>query len=69
MREEQKLRQPEKPLHLQMNLSLHDMPATAIPSDKQRELASALMELLISATRETAEHPDEGGNDEPETHA
>ena len=46
------MKRPDKPLDRQMNLSLLSMPATTVPNDKQRELAQALMELLISALRE-----------------
>jgi hypothetical protein len=48
----------EKPPDLQLNLSLLNVQETA------RELALALVELLINATRENVEQQDEGGGDE-----
>jgi hypothetical protein len=57
-------------LDRQMNLSLLSMPAATVPNDKQRELAQALMELLISALRENvAQQESNGGEDESETHS
>jgi hypothetical protein len=49
----------------QLNLSLNDAPATVVPKDKQRDLAVALMELLINASREN-EGREDGGGHEPE---
>ena len=46
------MKRSDKPLDLQMNLSLLSMPATTVPDDRRRELAQVLMELLISAVRE-----------------
>ena len=64
------MKRPDKPLDRQMNLSLLSMPATTVPNDKQRELAQALMELLISALRENIAHQENnGGEDESETHS
>ena len=42
------MKQPVKPPSLQFNLPLLDLPALAVPQDKQRELALTLVELLIS---------------------
>lgn len=60
------MKQPVKPPSLQFNLPLLDLPALAIPQDKQRELALALVELLIDAARPSATFPVSGGGDEPE---
>ena len=61
------MKRSHKPLDLQMNLSLLGIPATTVPDDRRRELAQALMELLISALREgvegTADVPLHGGSD------
>jgi hypothetical protein len=51
---------------MQFNLPLPDAPAAALPSNKQRELDLALVELLISAARESAGQPAERGGNEPE---
>lgn len=63
------MKRPDKVLDRQMNLSLLSMPAATVPNDKQRELAQALMELLISALRENAHQENNGGEDESETHS
>ena len=64
------MKRPDKLLDRQMNLSLLSMPAATVPKDKQRELAQALMELLISALRENLAHQEKnGGEDESETHS
>ena len=55
-----------KRTRLQLNLPLVDAPTTTVPGAKQRELSSALMELLIRAARKTDERPSSGGNDKPE---
>jgi hypothetical protein len=61
--------QPE-PRHLQLNLSLQDQPPTQLPENQEKELAQALMELLLQAaaneTRIDAESS--GGQNESETH-
>jgi len=49
----------------QLNLSLNDAPATVVPKDKQKDLAVALMELLINAARAN-ERRESGGGHEPE---
>jgi len=49
----------------QLNLSLNDAPATVVPKDKQKDLAVALMELLINAARENGGR-ENGGGHEPE---
>jgi hypothetical protein len=54
-----------KRIRLQLNLPLLDARATILPSEKQKELSSALMELLIHAARKTCERPASGGEDEP----
>jgi hypothetical protein len=65
------MKRSDKPLDLQMNLSLLSMPATTVPEDRRRELAQALMELLISAVREEdVEQQNNGGcEDESEAHS
>jgi hypothetical protein len=62
------MKRSQKPLDLQMNLSLLGIPATTVPDDRRRELAQALMELLISALREGIEQQNNGGEDESEAH-
>jgi hypothetical protein len=56
-----------KPPHLQFNLLLLDVPALAVPKEKERELALALVELLIDAARSHAQFQVNGGGDEPQT--
>jgi len=63
------MKRSHKPLDLQMNLSLLGIPATKVPDDRRRELAQALMELLISAVREDVEQQNNGGEDESEAHS
>jgi len=48
------MKRPEMPTIMQFMLPLPSAPAIALPSDKQRELALALTELLLSAARESA---------------
>ena len=59
------------PLQRQMNLSLLDPPATtAVPGDQQKELALALVELLVSAAQGSVEERANGeDNESPEAHA
>jgi hypothetical protein len=59
------------PLQRQMNLSLLDPPATtAVPGDQQKELALALVELLINAAQGSPEKQANGKDHEsPEAHA
>ena len=45
------MKRPAKPSRPQMNLPLLDVPATAVPGHKQKELALTLMKILISAVR------------------
>jgi hypothetical protein len=58
-------------LQQQMNLSLLDAPATtAVPGDQQKELALALMELLVRAAQESlGRQPNGEDNESPEAHA
>lgn len=58
------MNQPAKPLNLQLNLSLVDATRMAVPDDKQRELALALVELLIGAAQESQSLLANGGGDE-----
>jgi hypothetical protein len=60
------MKRPAKGKSLQLNLPLVDAPAAAMPGNKQRELAAALVELLINAARESAEPRENGGEHEPE---
>ena len=55
-----------KPLDLQLNLQLVDAPKTVIPDSKQRELALALVELLVGAAQ-ASNQQEIGGGDELET--
>lgn len=60
------MKQPAMPTTMQFILLLPNVPTAALPSDKQRELALALVELLLSAAHENASRPGQGGGDEPE---
>ncbi len=62
------MKQPAKSPHLQLNLSLLNVSATAVPEHKQKELTLALVELLISAAGEGVERQANGGEDESEAH-
>ena len=48
---------PAKPLNSQLNLLLVDAPKAVVPDDKQKELALALVELLVSERRREATGP------------
>ena len=57
-----------KPPHLQLNLSLGDPRPAELPTDKNEELVSALVELLLSAVKESSVPSGTiGGQDESET--
>ena len=61
--------QPE-PRHRQLHLSLLDQPPSELPQGQDKELALALMELLLQAAA-SENHIDaepSGGQDESETH-
>ena len=61
------MKRPAKPIDLsQLHLPLLTASKVAISHDKQRELAVALVELLISASQESNERKTSGGEDEPE---
>jgi hypothetical protein len=60
------VKKPTERPALQLNLQLPNDPAAAIPEGKQRELALALIELLISGFQDAS--PKAGGGDEPEAH-
>ncbi len=62
------MKQPAQPFHLQLNLSLLNASATAVPGEKQSELTLALVELLISAAGEGVKPQTNGGENESETH-
>jgi hypothetical protein len=51
--------------HLQLNLLLADPRPTELPTDKNEELVHALVELLLSAAKESV--APSGGQDESET--
>jgi hypothetical protein len=54
--------------HLQFNLLLADPRPAELPTDKNEELVHALLELLLSATKESsAPSGTTGGQDESET--
>ena len=65
------MRRSATPLQQQMNLSLLDAPTTtAVPGDQQKELALALVELLVSAAQGSLEKRANGeDNESPEAHA
>ena len=60
------MKRPATPTNMQFNLPLLDVPAAALPANKQRELELALMELLLNAAREFAGLPAQGDGNEPE---
>ena len=60
------MKRPAMSTNMQFNLPLLDVPAAALPTDKQRELDLALVELLLSAARESAGQPAQGDGNEPE---
>jgi hypothetical protein len=61
------MKRPAKPIDVaQLHLPLLTASKVAISHDKQRELAVALVELLISASQESNERKTSGGEDEPE---
>ena len=63
------MKQSAKPFYPQMNLPLFNVPATATPDEEQNELTIALMELLINAAEAKSQQPENGGEDESQTHA
>ncbi len=56
--------------HLQLNLSLLGQPLTQLPEGQDKELALALMELLLgaAASQNVVVAESAGGEDESETH-
>lgn len=62
------MKRPANRTTQQLNLQLNDAPAATVPGCKQRDLAVALMELLINAAREGAKKRDGGGEHEREAH-
>ena len=61
------MKRPAKPIDLvQLHLPLVTGCKIAIPHDKQKELAVALVELLISASQESNEKKRSEVEDEPE---
>lgn len=55
-----------KPTGTQFTLPLLTESAAVLPGDKQRELALALVQLLIDAARESVADRARGGGDESE---
>jgi len=51
---------------MQLNLALGNAPPVTVPGDKEKELALALVELLLSKFRESIQGPNAGGGDESE---
>ena len=63
------MKRPKKSIELvQLQLPLLTASKAEIADDKQRELAAALIELLVSATQERQEPATKGGSDELEAH-
>ncbi len=60
------MKRPANPDKVQFNLPLPGMPAAVLPDDKERELARALVELLVAAAREIVSRPAPGGGNESE---
>lgn len=58
------MKRPATRMNMQFNLPLPDVPAAALPSNNQRELDLALVELLLSAARKNADGPAQGGGSE-----
>ena len=58
------MKQQPKPNVLQMNLPLADLATADLPADKQRDLALALVELLLSAANTGGVRPSKGGEDD-----
>lgn len=54
------------PTNMQFNLPLLDVPAAALPVNKQRELDLALVELLLGAALKSLGLPAQGEGNEPE---
>jgi hypothetical protein len=57
---------PAKPLNSQLNLLFANTPKAVVPDDKQKELALALVELLIGAAQESNPQLALGGGNELE---
>lgn len=60
------MNRPVKLPHSQLNLLIVDTPKAAIPDEQQKELAMALMDLLIQAAQERDAGTTNGGGDERE---
>jgi len=60
------MKRPAMPTNIQFNLPLLEVPAAALPANKQRELDLALMELLLNAARESTSLPAQGDGNERE---
>lgn len=63
------MKRPAIRTNMQFNLPLPDAPAAVLPSNKQRELDVALVELLLSAARENAGDRAQGDGSEPKADA
>jgi hypothetical protein len=63
------VKRPKKSIQLvQLHLPLLTASKADIADDKQKELAAALIELLVSATQESQKTAINGGSDELEAH-
>jgi hypothetical protein len=62
----EEMKRPAMPTNIQFNLPLLDVPAAALPANKQRELDLALVELLLNAARKSAGLPAQGDGNESE---
>jgi hypothetical protein len=60
------MKRPAMPHNMQFNLPLPEAPAAALPDGAQRELSRALVELLVSAARESVSNPIQGDGNESE---
>jgi len=60
------MKRPSIPHNMQFNLPLPEAAAAALPDGAEKELSRALVELLVSAARESVSHPVQGGRNESE---
>ena len=62
------MKHADRPLNLQLNLPLLNIPAAELPEHKQRELVLALVDLLVNVATQKNTQLANGGSDESETH-
>jgi hypothetical protein len=61
------MKRPANRTTQELNLPLNDgQAAVAVPGGKQKDLTTALMELLINAARESTKRGEDGGEHESE---